>query len=78
MNKVLIIDDEEKIRTLLARIIGLEGFDVVQAATTKAALQKLEQGETDVVPCDVKLSDGNGLELAKSIKQAILSRKLYC
>ena len=68
MNKVLIIDDEEKIRTLLARIIGLEGFDVVQAATTKAALQKLEQGETDVVLCDVKLPDGNGIELAKNIK----------
>ena len=68
MNKVLIIDDEEKIRTLLARIIGLEGFDVLQAATTKAALQKLEQVETDVVLCDVKLPDGNGIELAKSIK----------
>ena len=69
MRKILIIDDEEKLRTLLARIISLEGFDVVQAADSKTALKKMEQAEIDVVLCDVKLPDGNGVELSKKLKE---------
>lgn len=68
MKKVLIIDDEEKLRTLLARIIGLEGFEVLQAGDCKSAWKNLEQNEVDVVLCDVKLSDGNGVEFSKKIK----------
>jgi two-component system NtrC family response regulator len=69
MNSVLIIDDEEKIRTLLTRIIGLEGFDVYEAANCKIALKKMDQLEPDVVLCDVKLPDGNGVQLVKEIKE---------
>ncbi|HXR83821.1 MAG TPA: sigma-54 dependent transcriptional regulator [Hanamia sp.] len=69
MNKVLIIDDEEKISTLLSKIIGLEGFEVLQAADEKKGLQKLETADIDVVICDVKLPDSSGLELAKKIKE---------
>lgn len=69
MNSVLIIDDEEKIRTLLTRIIGLEGFEVYDAANGRIALKKMEQHETDVVLCDVKLPDCNGVELVKEIKE---------
>lgn len=69
LRKVLIIDDEEKLRTLLARIIGLEGFEVIEAADCKTALRKVEQNEFDVILCDVKLPDGNGVELVKKIKE---------
>lgn len=67
-NKILIIDDEEKLRTLLAKIISLEGFEVLQAGDCKSGLKKLEHTEVDVVICDVKLPDGNGVELLKTIK----------
>ncbi|TAE14812.1 MAG: sigma-54-dependent Fis family transcriptional regulator [Bacteroidetes bacterium] len=70
MKLVLIIDDEVKLRTLLARIIAMEGFDVVQAGTAKLAWQKLEQQpEIQVVLCDVKLPDDNGVQLAHQLKQ---------
>lgn len=68
MRKILIIDDEEKLRSLLARIISLEGFEVIQAADCKSALKKLEQHDFDVVICDVKLPDGNGVDFAREIK----------
>ena len=68
MKKILIIDDEEKIRTLLSRIIGLEGFDVQVAGDCKTGLNKLDREDFDVVLCDVKLPDGNGVELTKKIK----------
>lgn len=69
MNKVLIIDDEEKLRTLLSKIINLEGFEVLQAGDAKSGLKKLETADVDVVICDVKLPDGSGLELSKNIKE---------
>lgn len=68
MRSILIIDDEEKLRNLLTRIISLEGFEVLQAGDCKTAIKKLEQNEIDVVLCDVKLPDGNGVDLAKKIK----------
>ncbi len=68
VGRVLIIDDEEKLRGLLARIIGLEGFEVIEAGDGKTALKKLEQQDFDVVLCDVKLPDANGVELSQSMK----------
>lgn len=70
MRKILIIDDEEKLRSLLARIISLEGFEVLQAADCKSGWKKLEQFEIDVILCDVKLPDGNGVEFSKKIKES--------
>src|SRR5690242_1183223 len=57
---VLIIDDEEKLRTLLARIIRLEGFTVLEAENLKQGGKLLEKGDIDVLLSDVKLPDGNG------------------
>ena len=38
--KLLIIDDEERLRNLLARILQLEGYDVLVASTGKEGLKK--------------------------------------
>ncbi|WP_116788671.1 sigma-54-dependent transcriptional regulator [Flavobacterium psychrotrophum] len=67
MKKILIIDDEEKLRNLTARIIRLEGFEVEEAADCKSGLKKVEKGEFDVVLCDVRLPDGNGVDLVPEI-----------
>lgn len=69
MSTILIIDDEEKIRTLLARIITLEGFEVFQASDLKKGLKRLEEQDIDVVICDVKLPDGSGVDSTKVIKE---------
>src|SRR5258708_9016627 len=65
---VLIIDDEEKLRTLLARIIRLEGYTVLEAETLKAGNRLLDKEDIDVVLCDVKLPDGNGLTFVRDLK----------
>lgn len=70
MKNILIIDDEEKLRGLLARIIKSEGFDVLEAPDLKSGFRKLEQNDIDVVLCDVKLPDGNGVEFLQKIKTA--------
>lgn len=69
MNTILIIDDEAKIRSLLSRIISLEGFEVFEASNVKSGLKKLETSEIDIVICDVKLPDGNGVEFSRIVKE---------
>ena len=67
--RVLIIDDEEKLRSLLARIISLEGFEVMQAGDARSGIKKLEQQPADIVLCDVKLPDAGGVELVRTIRE---------
>ncbi len=69
MNTVLIIDDEVHIRTLLSRIIGLEGYEVFQAIDCKSAMKQVEAHLPGVVLCDVFLPDGNGVDMVAEIKK---------
>jgi len=68
MNKILIIDDEEKLRSLLARLIKLEGFTVTETGSLKSAHKAIEKEEPDVILCDVKLPDGNGVDFTREVK----------
>ena len=70
MAKILIIDDEEQLRRLMARIIGLEGYEVAEAPDCASGLKMLRRYDPDVVLCDVKLPDGNGVEMVARIKEA--------
>lgn len=66
---ILIVDDEEKIRSLLKRIIILEGFTVLDAANLKVASKILDRDSIDVLLCDVKLPDGNGVSFTQEMKK---------
>ena len=65
----MIIDDEKQILNLLSRIIGLEGYDVLQAASCKAGIKQVEQHDPEVILCDVYLPDGSGVALVSEIKR---------
>jgi DNA-binding NtrC family response regulator len=68
LKKVLIVDDEEKLRNLLSRIITYEGFEVFQAGDCRTALKKMAENDIDVVLCDVRLPDGDGVEFTGELK----------
>ncbi len=69
MKNILLIDDEEKLRSLLTRLISMEGFEVIQAPDCKTASKKLDQHDIDVVLCDVKLPDCHGVDFLATIKK---------
>ncbi|MEG1839362.1 MAG: sigma-54 dependent transcriptional regulator, partial [Bacteroidaceae bacterium] len=69
MSKLLIIDDEDQIRKLLTRMMELEGYEVCQATDCRSGLKQVEVTSPDVVLCDVRLPDGNGVELIAEIKK---------
>jgi len=68
--RILIIDDEKDIRTLLGRVIKLEGYEVFQAENAKKGLKLLrEQNVIHTVICDVKLPDAYGVHLIPELKK---------
>ena len=65
---VLVIDDEAAIRQILSGLVGRAGYSVDVAATAAEATAKLVRGDIDVALCDVRLPDGDGIELVRSFK----------
>jgi two-component system NtrC family response regulator len=65
---ILVVDDETGLRGLLKRIISLEGYNVFEASDVKTAVRLVGREDIDVVVCDVKLPDGNGLDFTRNMK----------
>lgn len=65
---ILIIDDETQLRQMLTRLLLAEDYSVIQAENVKIGLKELEKNQPLLVLCDVKLPDGNGVEITKNIK----------
>lgn len=65
---ILIIDDEDQLRKLLSRLLALEGYTLHEAPNVLAAMKILEKEEIQVILSDVKLPDGNGVELVQQIR----------
>lgn len=65
---VLVIDDEAALRQILSNLVSRAGYSVDVAATAAEATAKLVRGDVDVALCDVRLPDGDGIELVRSFK----------
>lgn len=63
---VLIIDDEAAIRQLVSAAVSRGGHSVDTASNVKEAAAKLVRGDVDVALCDIKMPDGNGVDLVRS------------
>ncbi len=69
--KILIIDDEPQILKLLEKILSLDGFSVLTAENASNGIAIAQNDNIAVVVTDVKLPDGNGIELTKRIKSSV-------
>lgn len=69
-NRVLIVDDEVKLRSLLAKILQYEGYEVSEAGSLAEARKMLQNSNIDLLVCDVKLPDGNGVEFLPEVRKA--------
>jgi two-component system, NtrC family, response regulator len=68
MAKILIIDDDENICYALSRLARQLGHEADCATTLKEGLRKVEFEDVDVVFLDVRMPDGNGLNLLPDIQ----------
>jgi len=66
---VMVVDDEDKVRHYLSRLLEKRGFSVSTAADGKAALELLEQMDFDIVLLDVLMPGLDGICVLKEIKK---------
>lgn len=67
MNRILVVDDEANIRLLYAEELAEEGYEVVTAANTAEAVEKLQRGEFDLTVLDIKLKNESGIDLLQKL-----------
>lgn len=67
---ILVIDDERAVREILADACRQAGYSVDEARNCTEAASKLVRGDVDLALCDIKMPDGNGVDLMRSIKES--------
>ncbi|HEY5881597.1 MAG TPA: response regulator transcription factor [Nakamurella sp.] len=68
MRRVLVVDDEPHIRTVLRGYLEADGFDVTEAADGEGALAALRDRQPDLVLLDVMLPGIDGLEVLRQLR----------
>lgn len=67
--RVLIVDDEEAVRSTLRRMVELHGIAVVTAQSGSEAVEKTRQGSFRLVFLDLNMPGMNGVETLKALKE---------
>jgi DNA-binding NtrC family response regulator len=66
---ILVVDDEDALRTVLGGELANEGYDVRTAADGDEAISELDKSPFDLVLLDIKMPRLNGFEVLKFIKE---------
>ena len=67
--QILVVDDEPQIRDILKRKLEQSGYGVTEAANGQEAIDKLEQGQFDLVLADILMPEKDGLEVIMYIQR---------
>lgn len=67
--KVLIVDDHEHLRRILASILRSCDYEILEAATAAQAIESALFSKPDLILMDIQLPDFSGLEAARLIRQ---------
>jgi two-component system, OmpR family, response regulator MprA len=67
---LLLVDDDQGIRTGLQRVLSYEGFQVRLAASGAEALERLSERRADLLLLDVRIPDPDGLEVCRRLRDA--------
>lgn len=67
--RVLIVDDEERFRTTMAKLLSVNGLEVTAVGSGKEALEELKSNPYDVITLDIRMPGMNGLEALAEIKK---------
>jgi DNA-binding NtrC family response regulator len=67
--KILIVDDEETMRSLLGEALSEWGYETIPAANVTTALAEFDANQPTLILLDINLPDGSGLDALRQIKQ---------
>ena len=69
-HRVLVVDDEKKIRDLVTAYLRADGFEVAEAEDGPEALAKIKRAEPDLVILDVMMPGMDGIEVLREIRKS--------
>jgi DNA-binding NtrC family response regulator len=67
--KVLIVDDEERFRTTMCKLLTVRGVEAAMAASGKEAIEKLRQNPYDVIILDIRMPEMGGVQVLSEIRK---------
>jgi DNA-binding NtrC family response regulator len=67
--RILLVDDEERFRTNLEKMLGAQGLTVSAQGSGAAALEELKRHPYDVIVLDIRMPGMDGLATLKEIKE---------
>ncbi len=76
MPKILVVEDEQSIRELVAQVLSLSGHEVVQARTGDEALARLAEGGYALVVLDLMLGPVSGWDILEQISRRGLRERV--
>ncbi|NQT74038.1 MAG: response regulator [Chloroflexi bacterium] len=68
LGRVLVVDDEDHIRSIVCRMLQAEGYETAGAINGPDALAKVEAEEFHLMLLDLKMPGMNGLEVIRKVK----------
>lgn len=74
--RILVVDDNEMNRDLLARRLGKRGFEVVSAADARAALETARDRRPDLILMDMRLPDMDGRDATRALRSHAPTRTI--
>src|ERR687885_1920922 len=66
--RILLVDDEHAVQTLLTYPLRKDGYDVVPATTGQEALERFREGDFDLVVLDVMLPQVDGFQVCRELR----------
>src|SRR6185295_7220561 len=70
MQKLLIVEDDQSVRTTLVTCLELEGYSVEAVASTREALERLEKQLYPIVISDIYLDERTGIDVLRSARRS--------
>ena len=67
--RILVIDDEALVIESLKKLLKKKGYDVSIAKNGLEAMQRIEEGDFDLIVSDIRMPDMNGIEIIKKIRE---------
>jgi len=65
--KILVVDDEQLVRWFMERALRKGGHEVITASNISEAYEKLSAEQVDILFIDLRMPEGNGLEVIKRV-----------
>lgn len=68
-NRILIVDDEQNVRQLIAKVLEKEGYEILTACNGEEGLEVFQKNNIDLIISDIKMPKMNGIEFLHKVKE---------